>query len=228
MRNFHVMAWARVVLMVAGTSCFGATLTFDDNICSNSADGSGPVVSCPQGAAINQSYGDTATVNLTFTVTNPQGATASMSRWNGGGYSDLNHVGYGFFGSVLTTIDFVPVSGQQVTLSDFQLGSFTFSAANFDRTRNVTVTDLGTNQILFSSNVTIAAGAGSVATLVSPGVSSTAGLRLSWDGDSSVIGIDNVNYSSAEVVSSGVPEPATFGLLGAALGGLVLAKRRSK
>ncbi|MFN7933092.1 MAG: PEP-CTERM sorting domain-containing protein [Bryobacteraceae bacterium] len=201
--------------LLAGTA-FGNILTFDGNICSGSNDGSGPLTACPNGSLINQAYGDTAEVNVTYQAGGV--GTVSMQRWDTA-YSNLTNVGYGYFGAGFMTITLTPTAGFSVTLNSFDLGT---APPNVSRDATVTVTDLATNTVVFTTSFTVA-GLNPVdadGESASPGVTSSVGLVLTVTADVFNVAIDNVDFNLTEDVNPSVPEPGTFGLLGLALAGL--------
>lgn len=201
--------------LLAGTA-FGNVLTFDGNICSTSNDGSGPLTGCPNGSMINQAYGDTAEVNVTYQSGGV--GTFSMQKWDTG-YSNFTNVGYGYFGAGFFTITLTPTAGFNVTLNSFDLGT---NPANVSRDATVTVTDLATNTVVFTTSFTVAGlnPVDSDGVSASPGVSSAAGLVLTVTADVFNVAIDNVDFNSTEDTNPSVPEPSTFGLMGMAMAGL--------
>ena len=201
--------------LLAGTA-FGNVLTFDGNMCSGSQDGSGPMTTCPNGSSINQAYGDTAEVNVTYQAGGV--GTVSMQKWDTG-YSNLTNVGYGYFGAGFMTITLTPTAGFSVTLNSFDLGT---TPPNVSRDATVTVVDLATNTVVFTTSFTVA-GLNPVdadGESASPGVTSAVGLALTVTADVFNVGIDNVDFNLTADSTPPVPEPSTFGLLGLGLGGL--------
>src|ERR1044071_3410761 len=107
------LAW--LLTLVVTPAMPAAVLTFDGNICSALADGSGPVTPCASGGAyINQAYGDTATIN--FTYLSPP-STFSLQVWRAVDnvaqfqYSDLSDVAFGTFGTAMLSITLQPLAG---------------------------------------------------------------------------------------------------------------------
>lgn len=194
-----------------------AVLTFSGNICSLNSDGSGAMGSCiSNGAYVSQQYGDTADVDLTYSVA---GGPFTFQTWiDPNVYSNLSGVGYGFFGGTPPTasITFIPTAGKQVTLSSLLLGT---DPPNVTRSTTVDVIDLATNTTVFTTTLNV----GAVAPTVSPNVTSAVGLRLVYGNDVFNVALDDVTYSTSDVPSTGgVPEPSTI-LLSAA--GLLAATR---
>jgi hypothetical protein len=212
-----------LLLISACLTVHADVLTFDGtNICSVALDGSGAFSFCPNGGSLNQGYGDTANIDVTYLAGGPP--TISLQRWDTG-YSNLTNVAYGYFGAGSASILLDPTPGMQVTLNSFNLGT---NPARVDRDALVTVTDLGTNSILFTMNYTSAGGnpISAIATLVTPGVSSTAGLRVTYTGDVFNLGIDNVDFNTSPTSTGVVPEPSTIGLVATAFAGAILVRRR--
>src|SRR5437667_53953 len=65
--DMRLVPIAVLVLLVSfATPVFADTLTFPNNICTADSPGLGPQLTCTNGAFISQSYGDTASVNVTY------------------------------------------------------------------------------------------------------------------------------------------------------------------
>lgn len=188
-----------------------AVLTFSGNICSLNSDGSGAMGGCiSNGAYVSQQYGDTADVNLTYSVA---GAFTFQTWIDPNVYSNLSGVGYGLFGGNPPTasITFVPTAGKQVTLSSLLLGT---APPSVTRPTTVDVIDLATNSTVFTTLVNV----GAIAPTVSPNVTSAVGLRLVYGNDVFNVALDDVTYSTSDVPSTGgVPEPSTILLSAAGL-----------
>lgn|SRR5579871_1831726 len=98
-----------------------------NNICSNNLDGSGSFAACGNNSPINQAYGDTAAVNVTYMDKIHQGDSL---RWWGIGYSNLPSAVWGGIddatGDSWDRIELDPLGGLSVTLDSFDLGTFPF------------------------------------------------------------------------------------------------------
>ncbi len=219
------------LLAISALPAAAAVLTFDGDNCAAATTGIGPVTSCVSGGYLNQTYGDTATVNLTYSAGGL--ASNSLQRYRAVdnvaqfAYSDLTDVVFGLFGTSTSEITLTPLAGFSVTLNSLNLGTIPNTVP---RDATVSVVDLATNSVVFTQAFNSGGGnqVGATAVLSSPGVSSTTGLRLViTTGDPSVIGIDNLSFDSAAVTAApSVPEPSTVGLCGIGLAVLALVRRR--
>lgn len=216
--------------LVLAAGLLGASLTAQANVldfgngptaptfCTSSANGSGPLVGCTSGSYISQSYGDVAgVVDVRYDA--PRAASPTSLRWWEASYNNLYGVAWADGGDTNSraNIDLVPLNGQVVMLSSFQLGAYPQTT----RATTLVVTDLLSGATLFSYVGPVGNAAVS-ATAFSPGVSSANGLRIDWRDSAYNVGIDNISFSV-----TAVPEPATMALL---LGGLAVvgaaARRR--
>ena len=208
MRSIAVACIALVAL-----SAHAKTLDFSGDICSAAAEGTGAFKSCGNFDRINQAYGDSATVELTY-QSSPD-ATTSMFFWSTG-YSDLSSVAYGDTNAT-PTILLMPKAGHMVTLASFDLGSWN----NQDRGSQVTVVDLANDTVVFSSGAITVPSA--TASNFSVHASSSAGFSIAFGPDGYNVGIDNIQFST-----SPVPEPGTTALWLAGLATAAVAARRRR
>jgi hypothetical protein len=201
-----------VLFLAAHLPVSATVLTFAGDICSSSVDGSGAFAPCPNGAYINQAYGDSAFVNFTYGASNINGS-ASMQLWGDPNtYSDLPKAAYGFAFSSGIFIQMDALGGGTVTLESFALGT---TPPTFTRTASVRVVDLATNTVVFAAgNVTVG---GATATQFTPNVSSLVGLRLEVSGDMFNTGIGNFNFTADPGGTGTVPEPSTIAMIGVGL-----------
>jgi hypothetical protein len=219
-----------LALFAGVNAVFGGVLTFTGTRCSNSVDGTGTAVLCLPGGYINQSYGDGANVDVSYLAFSSTLGSSTMQAWpsgfGNGTYSNLPDAAYGFFGAETVSISFVALNGGTVTLNSFQLGT----TANIPRNATVVITDLGTNATVFTVTFSGANQLGALATLVSPGVSSATGLRLSLiNTDVFNVGISNIDFDASAAQSSAVPEPSTFALFAlTTAAGIVWRKRTAQ
>jgi hypothetical protein len=202
----------------AASASQATTLTFDGNIC----DGVGGV--CTNYALINQSYGDTANVDVQYNR-NVAGAVtgtpeARLSYWKDD-YNNLQNVAWGTAGQ--TSMVLLKPTGGSVTLNGFDLGGY-FRAVT---TTQVTIVD-GLGGILFSSGP-ITVGTGNVFRHFSFNLTSNNGIGIQWGPDAFNTGIDNVDFSFTPNGGGGVPEPATWAMMIAGFGltGMAIRRRRS-
>ena len=207
--------------LVASAEANASVLTFDGNICFGGN-------ACGNGSLIDQTYGDTATVDVQYNrdVTNgafTTGAAGSELSWWDTGYNNLVNVAWGGFhpGSGTPMIFLKPMAGLAVVLNGFDLGGF----PNSQNATQVTIVN-GLNQVLYASGA-ITAGTGPfVARHFSFNLSSASGIGIQWGPDGFNVGIDNVDFTTAAV--TGVPELGTWALMlaGFGLAGAALRARR--
>jgi hypothetical protein len=185
-------------------------LTFDGNIC-------GGGTSCSNGENIDQSYGDTAGVNVIYDGS-ASGGLQDFLYWYDG-YSDLFDVAYYTAGATLT---FLANAGYDVFLDSLDLGAWPFA----DREVGFSVTDLADNSEVYSTGGPVLVD-GDVHSHFVLGLASTVGLQITFVGDFYNGGVDNVVYNArTDGDPSAIPLPAGAWLLGTALFGLVAARRR--
>jgi hypothetical protein len=211
-----------ISLVLTFAPAYAAILDFSGDICTTNVDGSGGPGPCSaNGAYISQGYGDSPNIDLTYFVTSPNG-NATMSTWiTPNTYSNLAGVGYGFFGATYASITFAPTAGNQVTLNSLNLGT---APPNVTRNTNILVIDLATNSTVFSTNVSV----GATASLVSPNVTSAAGLELRYSPDTFNVALDNINFDVNAVSSSTVPEPSSLALLAMGIAGCIARFRKQR
>jgi hypothetical protein len=186
------------------------TLDFSGAICSSAADGSGAMTACSNGSRINQSYGDTAQVDVSFK--SQIGGANSIFFWNSG-YSGLNAVAYGDFN--FTPEITLAAIGSTITLQGADLGAW----ANTNRQSQLTVVDLATNTAVFSSGPITVLGATASSFIFS--LSSNAGFAIRFGPEGYNVGIDNIQFTATPV-----PEASTYAMLLAGLAAVGTAVRR--
>jgi len=198
------------------------SLTFPNNACASWSTGIGPNIACANSSFINQSYGDTASVNVTYQdVIAPPGTTL---RWWDTDYNNLVGVAWGTGGDANShaRIEIDPLGTDSVTLNSLDLGAW----PNTSRDTNLQVKDLSTNTILFSFTGAVGVQPANTATHFNINVTSANGLAIEWFNSAFNVGIDNIDFTVAAV--SGVPEPSTYAfILGLALAGMTYARRRA-
>jgi hypothetical protein len=204
--------FAASALALAAAPASATVLGFDGEVCSAFTDGSGGLVACGNGGRINQAYGDTASLDVTWAQdTNP---SVSMLFW-ADAYSGLTRIAYG---GTTPTITLATVGLNTITLAGFDLGAW----PNIDRGSQWTVTDLADGSLVASSGgpITIL---GSTPTSVMIGATSAAGFAITFGPDGFNVGIDNIAFSV-----TAVPEPGTWAMLAAGLiaMGAVVRRRR--
>ena len=193
---------------------------FSGNICSASADGTGALTTCSDFPYINQSYGDSGNVNVTYKDLINTGN--SLSWWDTD-YNNLVGVAWGGngdgTGQSWDRIEIAPVGNYTITLNSFDMGAY----FQTQRNTNIQVLDLLTNSVLLGYG-TQTVGTGNTATNFAPNISSADGIAIEWKDSAYNVGIDNINFSVNPTVS--VPEPATFSLMGLGLAGMGWKLRR--
>jgi hypothetical protein len=178
------------------------TLDFSGAICSAAVDGSGAFESCVNFSRINQAYGDSAGVDVSYQAS--PGSADSMYYWSDS-YSGLVNVAFGDVNST-PTILIVPTAGNTVTLAGFDIGSW----PNADRISQITVLDLaGGSPLVNTGPITIF---GNAPTSFSINATSSAGFSIAFGPEGYNVGIDNISFTT-----TAVPEPATVALLLAGL-----------
>lgn len=201
------------VLLLATTLAARADLlTFPSNVCSNVADGGGAQLNCGNSSFLNQSYGDTAQVNVTY---RDMSASNTTLRYWGPGYNNLPGVAWATGGdqSSLARVELLPLGGLTLTLNSFAIGAYPAAI----RGTNVRVLDLATNTILIDYGAQTV-GTGNVAAVFSPALASTSGLAIEWQNSAFNVGIGNIDFTLAGA-STATPEPSTALLL---IGGIAI------
>lgn len=213
-----------LLISQAALAATHTTLTFDGgvgvatNICSSTFDGQGSAVMCSNNATIAQSYGDISGV-LDVQYSAPRLTGASSLYWWNTAYNNLYGVVWAAGGdsNSKARITLLPLeAGSVLTLNSFDLGAY----ANTTRATTVTVTEVGTGNILFSYSGNVG-NSNLSATSFSPSVSSSAGLQLTWQDSAYNVGIDNISLSITPV-----PEAGSVAMTLAGLGVMGLAAWR--
>lgn len=190
------------------------TLDFNDAYCAASADGVGAAIACGAGSSLNQSYGDTAQVNVSYLGDLTQ--TASMYFWQDG-YSGLTGLIYGANGATARLTLALNGPGQ-IQLDAMTLGSW----LNVPRSTQFTVSDLGSKAVLFSMPAFQTGGAApDVFSFGANQVVSSSGLVIDFGPDFYYAALDSLSYTV-----SAVPEPGNWALLAGGLALLAGARRR--
>ncbi len=202
---------ATLLLVSISSVSRAAYLSFDDpNICSDSLTGSGPMVACTAQKAINQQYGDSANVDVTYSYYGT-GSGNSILFWPNGWVGFPNAAAYG----LSPTIDIVPLNGTLLSGISFYLAPYLT-----DRTVDyVRVEEYGGGVLQDFGGQTL-----TTATAFAYNAPTSAGYRISF-GSSTTIAINNIDVGSPDDV---VPEPATAGIVGAVLIAGLFATRSAK
>ena len=177
-----------------------------------------------------ESMGFTTNSNVIQTLRPGFGSTAEVTLdWNpfpGTGRTLVNWVGSysgrdaAYCGGVDCTLDLLATAGSIVTLDSFWLGGW----PNANRQIAWSVIDLSTNAVVASDAPTGPNVSGATGLTVTVGASSATGLRILFGPDGFNGGINDITFSATPV-----PEPGTWALWMAGLGGMMLvARRRSR
>lgn len=221
LRCMHLAA--AVALAVLGSpAAFGTVLTFSGNICTTNANGSGGPSACvSNGAYISNAYGSGPNVQLTYFATSVNGSSTLTTWIDPNVYGNLTGVAYGFFGADYASVTFAPTSGNTVALNSVDFGATNCGGCN--RPVTAIVIDLANNQTVFSTSFNLAGGTAS--SLNFGGLSSSAGLEFRYSGDTFNVAIDNLDFNVSAAPTSGVPEPTTLSLVGAAVACVIIGRR---
>jgi len=196
-------------IALSTSAATAATLTFDGDICGGAA--------CNDSNLIDQSYGDIAgEVDVQYDADRGTVALENLKAWNVN-YETLVDVAYSLNSGAGMAIDFVAAAGYSVSLGGFDIAPY----ANRVRDTRVVIKDLA-GGTLFDSGVFTASTAG--VTSYSFGYTSNVGLRIEFGPDSWDVGIDNIEYNTAQI--NAVPLPAAGWMLIAGVGGLMAMRRR--
>lgn len=192
-------------------------LTFEPTgNCSTSANSSG-IENCGDYSYFNQSYGDTAFVDISYLDANTP--TDSLRYWNAD-YNNLRGVLFASGGDANShaRIVLTATAGYEVNLQSFDLGAYSLT----ERGTFVRVSSSSTPSVFAYDGLV---GTGNVATAFSGFGASGMGNQVTIDFYNSAynVGIDNIQFNV-----SAVPEPETFAMLLAGLGLLGAVARRKR
>lgn len=199
-------------LLVACSAAQAGVIDFNQPsvACTAAVDGSGPTGSCGNYSYIAQSYGDVAGV-LDVQYSAPRLTDPHSLRWWDSNYNNLSGVAWADSsdGDSKARIDLVPLNGQAVTLTHFDIGAY----ANTTRNTTLTVSAIG-GPVLYTYSGNVGVLPANVASSFDGSWSSATGIRIEWQDSAYNNGIDNITYQMTPV-----PEPAVFLMM---LTGLIL------
>jgi hypothetical protein len=205
-------------LLLAATAAHANVLTFDGNICAATPNTSGTFGACIDWSYLDQGYGDTATVDVSYIdVLNP--TTDSLRFW-AGNYNNLQNVAFanGSDANAHGRILLTAAPGYQINLLGFDVGAY----PNTERNTNIAVSTSSSATILnFSGPVGTNDLAKTFSGFGAAGVGSQ--VSIDWYNSAYNVGIDNIHF---DVVA--VPEPETYAMMVVGLGMLGAVARRRR
>jgi hypothetical protein len=215
---------AFVLAMAAGATSAQAainTLDFSGNICGSTGD-----AACSGYAAIGQSYGDTAQVDVSYRAVNAtSGAlhSSSLQYWDDN-YGDLHGVVWGGDGSTFSEIAFKPTAGYEVSLLDFDFATY------LNRHNDVPIKILSGDGTTTIYDLTLTTDWPTHNSLTVNSAYFADGIILRWGPNGYDVGLDNIRFDVRAIdTGSAVPEPATWAMMimGFGLAGAGLRRRRA-
>jgi len=179
-------------------------------VCSATVDGNGPTGACGNYSYIAQSYGDVAGV-LDVQYSEPRITTLYSLRWWDADYNNLRGVAWADSNDANSKarIDLVPLNGQAVTLTHFDIGAYYHTT----RDTTLTISAIG-GPVLYTYQGPVGQMPADIASSFNGSWTSASGIRIEWQDSAYNNGIDNITYQMTPV-----PEPAVFLMM---LTGLIL------
>lgn len=175
---------------------------------------------------MNQTYGDTAMVDVTYEWIDAAGTILGSAHNSGTGFGDLGNVlvAGNFRDGTLGQLTLKARDGYELRLIDFDfVGYF-----NFAPSLPLKVMDLHGNELVAGVFNT---GTGSTHSNLATNTNFMSGVVIRWGPDSSVGGIDNIRYDTRSLADA-VPEPRNwalmisgFGLVGGVARRRIVARR---
>ncbi|MEW5684002.1 MAG: PEPxxWA-CTERM sorting domain-containing protein [Pseudomonadota bacterium] len=183
------------------------------------------VSGCGNGAAIEQSFGDSAFVDVSYRSVDSRtnAVIEPFLRYWSTDVGDLEGVAYGGFGGPfsLSEITIAARDGFELSLESLDVATYLGRHA----TATFTVTDLDGRTIL--APTTISTNVPSHNTLSLAGVYAR-GVVIRWT-DSYDNGVDNIRFDVRPAITAAVPEPTTWAMmiLGCGVVGTTMRRRRA-
>jgi hypothetical protein len=180
-----------------------------DPVCNNSSTGNGGIVACGDYGYIAQSYGDVAGV-LDVQYSAPRIEDRTL-RWWDANYNNLGGVAWADNNDPDSKgrIDLVPLNGQGVMLTHFDLGAY----PNTSRSTTLTITAIGGPVLYGPTTGNVGGLPGNLPSSFDGAWYGANGIRIEWQDSAYNVGIDNITYQMAVAV----PEPAAFMMMAVGL-----------
>lgn len=190
--------------LVLGLCSFASTAQAATTL---SIEGAGTCTFSGNHCFMNQDYGDTATVDVTYEWISSNGTVLGSAHNSGTPFGDLGNVlvAGNFRDGTLGQITLKARDGYQLRLIDFDfVGYF-----NFAPSLPLRVMDLQGNELIAG---VFSTGTGSTHNSLVADTSFLNGVVIRWGPDSSVGGIDNIRYDTRSLTTA-VPEPGSWALM---------------